>query len=136
MIEYNRNQSITHEALLNLYESVGWSAYTKDNTDLTSLLKGARHYLAAWDDDRLIGLIRVVGDGVYIAYIQDILVHPDYHRQGIGRQLMEQMLNEISYAKQIILTTEDTPKTKAFYQTMGMDAFTDLGTLGFSKNDN
>lgn len=132
MIEYQKKVDITHEALLHLYESVGWSAYTQDNPDLTSLLEGAKHYLTAWDGERLIGLIRVVGDGVYIAYIQDILVHPDYQRQGIGKYLMQKMLKEIRYAKQIILTTENSPATKAFYQSLGMKEFNETGALGFS----
>jgi ribosomal protein S18 acetylase RimI-like enzyme len=132
MIEYQKKVDITHEALLHLYESVGWSAYTQDNPDLTSLLEGAKHYLTAWDGERLIGLIRVVGDGVYIAYIQDVLVHPDYQRQGIGKYLMQKMLKEIRYAKQIILTTENSPATKAFYQSLGMKEFNETGALGFS----
>lgn len=132
MIEYQKKVNITHEALLHLYESVGWSAYTQDNPDLTSLLEGAKHYLTAWDGERLIGLIRVVGDGVYIAYIQDVLVHPDYQRQGIGKYLMQKMLKEIRYAKQIILTTENSPATKAFYQSLGMKEFNETGALGFS----
>ncbi|MBA5729774.1 GNAT family N-acetyltransferase [Aerococcaceae bacterium INB8] len=132
MIEYQKKVDITHEALLHLYESVGWSAYTQDNPDLTSLLEGAKHYLTAWDGERLIGLIRVVGDGVYIAYIQDVLVHPDYQKQGIGKYLMQKMLKEIRYAKQIILTTENSPATKAFYQSLGMKEFNETGALGFS----
>lgn len=132
MIEYQKKVDITHEALIYLYESVGWSAYTQDNPDLMSLLEGAKHYLTAWDGERLIGLIRVVGDGVYIAYIQDVLVHPDYQRQGIGKYLMQKMLKEIRYAKQIILTTENSPATKAFYQSLGMKDFSDTGALGFS----
>ena len=132
MIEYQKKVDITHEALLHLYESVGWSAYTQDNPDLTSLLEGAKHYLTAWDGERLIGLIRVVGDGVYIAYIQDVLFHPDYQRQGIGKYLMQKMLKEIRYAKQIILTTENSPATKAFYQSLGMKEFNETGALGFS----
>lgn len=132
MIEYQKKVDITHEALIYLYESVGWSGYTQDNPDLTSLLEGAKHYLTAWDGERLIGLIRVVGDGVYIAYIQDVLVHPDYQRQGIGKYLMQKMLKEIQYAKQIILTTENSPATKAFYQSLGMKEFNETGALGFS----
>lgn len=136
MVTYKLNQAISHEALLKLYDSVGWYAYTIGVEDLTQLLTGARHYVSAWDDDRLVGLIRVVGDGVYIAYIQNILVHPDYQRQGVGQALMRKMLEELHYAKQIILTTDDTSKTKAFYQSMGMESFTESGLLGFSKYNN
>ena len=38
--------------------------------------------MAAYDEDRLVGLIRVVGDGLTIVFIQDLLVYPQYQRQG------------------------------------------------------
>ena len=136
MIEYQKKVDITHEALLHLYESVGWSAYTQDNPDLTSLLEGAKHYLTAWDGERLIGLIRVVGDGVYIAYIQDLLVHSDYQRQGIGSQLMLRILEEVSYAKQILLTTEDKTTTRTFYESLGMTSYQDFNTVGYAIYNN
>ena len=37
---------------------------------------------------RLVGLVRVVGDGASIAYVQDLLVHPDWQRRGIGARLL------------------------------------------------
>ena len=61
------------EDVLRLYASVGWTAYT-DNT--AALERGFRHsllVLAAWEDGELAGLIRAVGDGATIVFIQDIL---------------------------------------------------------------
>ncbi|WP_430038931.1 GNAT family N-acetyltransferase [Peribacillus simplex] len=40
--------------------------------------------MTAWDDDKLVALIRVVGDGQTIIYIQVILVLENYQDQGIG----------------------------------------------------
>ncbi|XJS10480.1 GNAT family N-acetyltransferase [Aerococcaceae bacterium WGS1372] len=91
MIKYLSRGQVTVEELRNLYQSVGWTSYTQDLTILAKTLEGSRHYIIARTEGRLVGLVRSVGDGVFIAYIQDLLVHPDYHRQGIGTQLMEQV---------------------------------------------
>jgi len=36
----------------------------------------------------LVGVARVVGDGVMYYYIQDVMVHPDWQGKGIGKHLM------------------------------------------------
>lgn len=44
--------------------------------------------IGAWDNDRLVGAIRVLTDGYFFATVPEILVDPDYQRRGIGRELM------------------------------------------------
>ena len=43
----------------------------------------------AWDGDKLVGCVRVLSDGYFFGTISEILVLPDYQRQGIGKRLME-----------------------------------------------
>lgn len=44
--------------------------------------------IAAWHDDVLIGVARVITDGYLYAALADIAVHPDFQRRGVGRQLL------------------------------------------------
>ena len=79
------------EELTELYDSVGWSAYTKTPERLIPMLEGSRYLYTAREattegTGRLIGLVRAVGDGQSIAYIQDLLVHPHAQRQGVGSE--------------------------------------------------
>ncbi|MEM7370896.1 MAG: GNAT family N-acetyltransferase [Bacteroidota bacterium] len=46
--------------------------------------------ITAWDQDRLVGCVRILSDGYYFGTIPEILVDPAYQKQGIGRALMEQ----------------------------------------------
>lgn len=131
MIEYSQERQVTEAQLVQLYTSVGWTNYLNGPTPLLTLLNQSRHHYIAWDKEKLVGLVRVVGDGGYIAYIQDLLVDPAYQGQGIGSQLMKLMLKEVNYAQQIILTTEQTPKTVAFYQSLGMETYDQLDLVGF-----
>ncbi len=62
----------TTEELMNLYSDVEWSAYTNDSMRLKKAIENSLKVLTAWDDDKLVGLIRVIGDNQTIIYIQDI----------------------------------------------------------------
>ncbi len=79
------------------------------------------------------GLIRVVGDGHTVILIQDILVCPQYQRQGIGTKLIQAVLKKYAHMRQIQLATDNTEKTKAFYCRAGLAAFSEIGCCGFMK---
>jgi len=49
---------------------------------------GSSYVAAAWDEDILVGTVRVVDDTVAFALIADLLVHPSYRQQGIGKTLV------------------------------------------------
>ena len=91
----------------------------------------ARPQLAAWEDGELAGLIRAVGDGATIVFIQDILVAPERQRRGIGTALLRAVLERFNGVRQIELTTDDTPETAAFYRSLGFADFAGLGCRGF-----
>ena len=119
------------EDVLRLYASVGWTAYTDDPA---ALERGFRHsllVLAAWEDGELAGLIRAVGDGATIVFIQDILVARERQRRGIGTALLRAVLERFNGVRQIELTTDDTPETAAFYRSLGFADFAGLGCRGF-----
>jgi GNAT superfamily N-acetyltransferase len=44
--------------------------------------------IAAWHDGVLIGIARVITDGYLYAALADIVVHPDFQRRSVGRQLL------------------------------------------------
>lgn len=89
--------------------------------------------LAAYEEAALAGLIRVVGDGHTIVFVQDILVRPQFQRRGIGSALLQAVLNRYAGVRQIELLTDDTPETAAFYRSMGFRELTELGCRGFMK---
>lgn len=100
MIKYQVNNKISKNDLEQLYSSVGWFAYTNEMTNLTKAIDNSLLVITAWQDERLVGLIRTVGDGYTILYIQDILVHPDFQNQKIGTTLMTMVLAKYSHIRQ------------------------------------
>ena len=95
-----KNSLPSTEELVELYDAVGWSAYTRTPERLVPMLTGSRYLYVARENtaegvERLIGLVRAVGDGRYIAYIQDLLVHPQAQHHGIGSALLGRILADL-----------------------------------------
>ena len=76
-----------------LYTEVGWTAYTENMPVLEQGYKNSLLVLAAYDNDELLGIIRVVGDGFSIIFVQDILVFPSKQRKGVGTALLKSTLS-------------------------------------------
>lgn len=119
--------------ILGLYASVGWTAYTEQPESLRRGFEASLLVLAAYEDGALVGLIRVVGDGQTIVFVQDILVHPSCQQRGIGTALLKEVLKRYSHVRQIELMTDDTPKTRAFYESVGFRTMASLGCCGFMR---
>ena len=125
--EYNESE------ILGLYASVGWTAYTDDPAALRNGFANSLLTLAAYEEAELAGLIRVVGDGHTVFFVQDILVRPQFQWRGIGSALLQAVLDRYANVRQIELVTDDTPKTTAFYSSIGFQELTALGCRGFMK---
>ena len=119
------------DEVLTLYESVGWTGYTCRFEIMEHAFAKSLKIYGAYVQDKLVGLVRAVGDGVTIVYIQDLLVHPSYQRMGIGKALMGRILDDYKNVYQKVLTTDDTEKTLAFYRHMGMKVDHEIGCRVF-----
>lgn len=116
-----------------LYDSVGWCAYTEDMDALAEGFRNSLLILAAYEENELLGLIRAVGDGRTVVFIQDILVLPSRQRSGIGTALIKALLSRYPNVRQIQLTTDNTPETNAFYKSLGFTELSEFGCCGWMK---
>ena len=116
-----------------LYSSVGWTAYTEDMDALYRGFINSLLTLAAYEDDELIGILRAVGDGATIVFIQDLLVLPEKQRTGVGSALVRALLERYPGVRQIELMTDNTPGTVAFYRSLGFRELSEIGCCGFMK---
>jgi len=124
---YNENE------ILPIYESVGWKSYTERPQMLRDAYLHSLKIYAAYVDEKLVGVIRVVGDGFSLVFVQDLLVYPEYQRQGIGTALLKMIMEEYCGVYQLHLLTDNTEKTIAFYKSLGFVMDTDIDCSAFSK---
>lgn len=121
-----RSPTFTADELQQLYRAVGWVAYLQDPELLPAAIVGSSHVVAARSDGRLVGLARVVSDGVSICYVQDVLVEPGLHRIGIGRSLVTAVLEPYSAVRQKVLLTDAEPGQRRFYEALGFHEVHDV----------
>ncbi|EOU1713737.1 GNAT family N-acetyltransferase [Clostridium perfringens] len=119
--------------ILYLYNDVGWSSYTKNIDSLIKSIKNSLKVISVWDKDLLVGLIRVVGDGHSIIYIQDILILQKYQNSGIGKRLIEIILDKYKNVRQKVLLTDKEEKNILFYKKVGFSMAEEFGCVSFVK---
>lgn len=128
--------SYKEEEILPIYESVGWSNYVNDKEMLKSSYEHSLLSLVAKIENEIVGVIRVVGDGHSIVYIQDIIVSPKHQRLGIGSMLLNNVLEKYKDVYQKVLITDNTPKTVEFYKSAGFLFDQDVNIAAFIKMKN
>ena len=133
MLDIKEYKNYKEDEIFSLYTAVGWTAYTDNPVALKAGYENSLLILAAYEGDELQGIIRVVGDGQTIVFIQDILVFPDKQRKGIGTALIKAILERYKNVRQIELATDNTPKTVEFYKSMGFHEMSEYGCCGFMK---
>lgn len=104
-----------------LTNSVGWGI--RKNNIIDEALRNTLYSLCVYDDNKLIGYGRIIGDKTIFLYIQDIMVIPEYQSKHIGTGIMENVLKQINEYKKInpnIRTYLGASKGKeAFYEKFG-----------------
>jgi len=121
------------DEIIPLFSSVGWVNYTNSPNVLENAIKNSLLTLGAYDGEKLIGIIRAVGDGFSIVFIQDVLVMPEYQRKGIGTMLVKAIIERYPNVYQIQLTTDNTDKTVPFYKSLGFSILSEIGACSFIK---
>ncbi len=97
MIEIKYNVNNVNEFNY-LYDQVGWGSYDIEISNVA--LKNTIYSVSVYDDDKIIGFGRIIGDGIVFLYIQDVMVVPKYQSKGIGTMIMQNLISEINNIKQ------------------------------------
>lgn len=104
-----------------LTNSVDWG--TRENDIIEEALKNTLYSLCVYDDSKLIGYGRIIGDKTIFLYIQDIIVIPEYQNKHIGTEIMNNLLKQINEYRKInpsIRTYLGASKGKeSFYEKFG-----------------
>lgn len=104
-----------------IYAAQGWKSYLNDDDKLIRAFQNSLYVLGAFEDEKLIGFIRCVGDGEHIVMVQDLIVDKDYQRQGIGTALFRTIWDKYSDVRMFQVVTDIADEVdNHFYQSFGM----------------
>ena len=115
-IDVRVNVRPSESELSDLCESVGWSRFGPDFI----ALDGYALTTSAWTrDGRLIAWTSVVSDNVRHAFLLDVMVHPAFQGQGIGRRVVLMAIEEMRSRGVTAFHVDCAPDRAAFYEKCG-----------------
>ena len=134
MINYKEFDSKLIEEVKDIYRKESWNAYLKDDEKLIRAFDNSLYILGAFNEDKLIGFIRCVGDGEHILMVQDLIVEPKYQQNGIGTYLFKAIMEKYKKVRMFTVLTdiEDVVDNK-FYQSFNMKKLEDMNIIGYIR---
>lgn len=117
-MNYEFNQPVSVDKIVELRNSVGWNGM-KDCYN--NVLMTSYFHVACYDDEKLIGYIDVVSNSVTDAYIQDLIVNPNYQGQGIGTELMNKTITYLKEKNIYVISMLFEERLREFYKKFGFN---------------
>jgi len=116
----------------NLRVGAGWRSLSLEQAEMG--LNNSAFLISAWDEDKPIGVARVISDRGYIYLIVDVIVTPEYQGQGIGRHMVEEIeawLSEEKKGKPTMMVYLMAAEGKeSFYEQFGFKKRPGEGHMG------
>ncbi|AHX18473.1 N-acetyltransferase [Bacillus thuringiensis] len=128
-IRYTSEHPTDFNGLLSLYESLGWNSLKLTVNELERMCKQSWYAIYVFDDKRLVGMGRVISDGVITGIICGVGVLPKYQSSGIGKEIVERLIQHCEQNK-VIPQLMCVEKLQSYYESIGFEAF----SIGMTKH--
>lgn len=96
MIEYKTELKESEwNSLVDLYDETGMClglGRMRETEKIRRAYNKSYRYVVAWDSGKIVGAARMISDGECYGWVHDVAVLPSYRKQGIGRGVMEKLL--------------------------------------------
>jgi GNAT superfamily N-acetyltransferase len=117
-IVYKNTHHFSKKELQDLFLAVEWSSGHFPEK-LVIAMRNFETVYSAWDEDRLVGLICAMDDGIMNAYVHYLLVDPEYQGLAIGKNLVERVKDYYKDYMRICVIAYDT--AIEFYKHCGFE---------------
>jgi ribosomal protein S18 acetylase RimI-like enzyme len=109
------------QALVNLYKAGGWWQKDHDPQHIPDLVRSSYAFAVAVHEasGRSIGMGRAISDGISDAYIQDLVVLPEFREMGAGRMIVSALLRFCVSRNVNWIALIAEPGTEDFYARLG-----------------
>lgn len=117
-MRYEFSPKVSVREISELRKSVGWNGMEECYKDS---LKGSYFYICCYEGNKLIGFLDVVSNGVTDAYIQDVMVKPEYQGKGIGTNLMNLAIKKLKEDNIYMISVLFDEPLLPFYKEFGFN---------------
>ncbi|MFF2449072.1 GNAT family N-acetyltransferase [Neobacillus sp. NPDC058068] len=130
-IHYTIEPPDNFEQLLNIYESLGWNSLNLTVKDLEQMCIQSWYAIYAFDKQQLVGMGRVISDGVITGIVCGVCVLPSYQSEGIGKEIVKRIIQHCEQNR-VIPQLMCVEGLETYYETFGFKKF----SIGMTKNIN
>ncbi|WP_110926767.1 GNAT family N-acetyltransferase [Bacillus massiliglaciei] len=118
-ITYKVNEAIRPEDSSEIFKGSGIKRPADDLDRLKRMMEHSNLLITAWEQERPIGVARAVTDYAYCCYLSDLAVDRAYQKQGIGKELVRLVQEQIGEETALILLA--SPAAMDYYPNIGFD---------------
>jgi ribosomal protein S18 acetylase RimI-like enzyme len=120
-IEVKFVEAWPEDEIVELYKAGGWWKDSYNSSGIKPLVEGSFAFAVVVDkaSGKAIGMGRIISDGVSDAYIQDLVILPEYRGQGIGRHLVKALLEHCLSKGLLWVGLIAEPDQDEFYSSLG-----------------
>lgn len=122
MINY-RNNKPTLEEFKRLRNSADWNLESISISDerAQQSLDASPFCVCAYNENDIVGMIRISGDSGMYGYIQDTIVIPNFQSRGVGRSMMNKILENVEDIPGYLLGVCPSKGSVDFYEKSGFE---------------
>jgi N-acetylglutamate synthase-like GNAT family acetyltransferase len=133
-IQYKLNPKLTTDEFIDILNcsTLGERRPIDDKECIDGMIKNADIIVVAIDSDKIVGVARAVTDYNYCCYLSDLAVEQKYQKNGIGKQLISKVQEQLNDKCKIILLS--APDATEYYPKIGFTKHTSAWTLARDKN--
>jgi ribosomal protein S18 acetylase RimI-like enzyme len=123
--------------IINLYKTGGWWKKSDTTINLKKLIKGSYAFVLAIDQDngKAVGMGRLLSDGVSDAYIQDLIVLPNYRGYGIGKRLTKKLIDVCLSQNISWIGLISEPGQSGFYNNLGFKCMKNYSPMRYYQKE-
>lgn len=123
--------------IVELYKAGGWWKDHYSSKGIDPLIKGSYAFAVVVDKEnkKTIGMGRILSDGISDAYIQDLIILPNYRGKGIGKRLLEKLLNYCLSKGILWIGLIAEPGQDSFYKSYGFKKMQNYTPMLYQKED-
>ena len=121
-IKYSTEKNLPCDLLYYLFLSVGWADEKSTTAEMISVFNlpfiNSTVVISAWNNDKLVGCVRVLSDKIFRSHIYDLAVLFEYQNQGIGTELVKRCIEHFPNSE---WNLETVPERIGFYKQLGFE---------------
>jgi len=120
----NSKKDLPVDQLYRIFKLVGWVDEAKGTPEMLKNFNlpfiNSTLVISAWENNKLIGVVRALSDKMFRSIIYDLAVDPEFHNNGIGRELIKRCIEHYPKSEWLVGTENHLA---GFYEKMGFKRF-------------